>query len=508
MSELAPYEGDIEGVLLGDVREILQELIAVIDATSDRSIKLTKSGIPPKPLWKAVNERLLWADPESILYDWDEVDQVRFVYGLATGLTLVQPDAERILDVGPGADQFYFASPSRRAEMLLRAYVGVDEWDERCDARNHDGHRHNFGQTFRRDFLVDSSDLRQALLDALALSPDDAWVRADTLAMAITAARPELLISEDDDVPETPKGESDTEIRRLTEYWLYVAARFGLVDLARTPEVDLGVGGDRLFRVNELGRRLLDGTVGDVESAELQTALERKPFIVQPNNEVVFYREEADVGDEYLLRRIAEDPALAAWDEPVATYTVTRASVQRAVESGLDPTLLRERLLTRTRAEVPSTFRVLIEDVERSLGRLVLSQGLTAVELAGRVPRKKLESAGIAVFDSVAVVPWRLWGEFVRILGEEPTEGFRYPPEEPLARFEGNDLELVWPTLPAQARDLLVALELDGDPLTVQVDDAALARAAQHGWSPRAVAEALGYLTDGQLPKKLKAELK
>ena len=54
MSELAPYEGDIEGVLLGDVREILQELIAVIDATSDRSIKLTKRGIPPKPLWKAV----------------------------------------------------------------------------------------------------------------------------------------------------------------------------------------------------------------------------------------------------------------------------------------------------------------------------------------------------------------------------------------------------------------------------------------------------------------------
>lgn len=508
MTELTSYEGDIEGVLLGDVREILQELIAVIDATSDRSIKLTKSGIPPKPLWAAVNERLLWEDPKSILYDWDEVDQVRFVYGLATTLTLVQPDVERILDVGPGADQFYFASPSRRAEMLLRAYVGVEDWDERCDARNADGHRHNFGQTFRRDFLVDIVALRRALLDTLSRAPEDAWVAAETFAVALTGSRPELLISEDDDVPETPKGEADPELRRLTRYWLYLAARFGLVDLARTPEVDLGVGGNRLFRVNALGRRLLAGTVGEVESSELKEVLERRPFVIQPNNEVVFYREEADVGDEYLLRRIAESPALADWNEPVATYTVTRASVQRAVESGLDPALLRERLLGRARAEVPGTFRVLVEDVERSLGRLVLSQGLTAVELVGRIPRKKLTSAGIAVFGSVAVVPWRLWGEFVRIIGDEPTEGFRYPPEEPLARFEGASLEMVWPTLPVQSRDLLDALGPEGEPLTVTVDDAALARAAQHGYSPRAVAEALSYLTEGQLPKKLKAELK
>jgi hypothetical protein len=151
MRTLPAYDGPVEAPLRSSPDEILRELIGVIEAAQDKSIKLTKSGIPPKPLWAAVNDRLIWQDPKSVLYDWDEVDQIRFVYSLAARLLLVQPDGERELTVGPGADAFFFAAPSRRAQMLLNAYVDVVDWDERCDARNDQGHRYNFGQTFRRD---------------------------------------------------------------------------------------------------------------------------------------------------------------------------------------------------------------------------------------------------------------------------------------------------------------------------------------------------------------------
>jgi hypothetical protein len=133
---LAAYRGPVEGMLRSNDSEILRELLGVIEATRDKNIKLTKSGIPPKPLWSAINERLLWQDPKSVLYDWDEVDQVRFVYSLAEHLMLVHRGQERVLGVGPGADQFFLALPTRRAEMLMRAYMATEAWDERCDARN------------------------------------------------------------------------------------------------------------------------------------------------------------------------------------------------------------------------------------------------------------------------------------------------------------------------------------------------------------------------------------
>jgi hypothetical protein len=206
---LAAYRGPVEGMLRSNDSEILRELLGVIEATRDKNIKLTKSGIPPKPLWSAINERLLWQDPKSVLYDWDEVDQVRFVYSLAEHLMLVHRGQERVLGVGPGADQFFLALPTRRAEMLMRAYMATEAWDERCDARNEQGHRHNFGQTFRRDFLRSILALREVLIAVVATAPVEEWVLAASLATSISAAEPAMLISEDDEVPEVEEGEAD-----------------------------------------------------------------------------------------------------------------------------------------------------------------------------------------------------------------------------------------------------------------------------------------------------------
>ncbi len=507
VAPLETWDGDVEGVLLGDEAELLRELLAVVDATRDKSIKLTKSGIPPKPLWSAVNDRLIWQDPRSILYDWDEVDQVRFVYALGMALGLVHPDEERVLVVGPGADQFYLAGRTRRAEMLLRAYAGIDEWDERCDARNMQGHRQNFGQTFRRDFRVGAPEVRGALLDGLRGAPEQGWVLAETLALRVSLEAPDILLCEDDEPIAPIEDVSDPEIRRLVDYWLFQVARLGLVDLARI----VGAGeldGERVFRVTALGARLLGCRAWDADAEELAAVEALRPYVIQPNNDIVLYRHEADVGDEYLLHRIAEDAGVPDWEQPVATYRVTRGALNAAIEGGLDPRIVREHVLERCRAEAPPTFRTLLADAERGAGDVRVVPGFTVVELApgSEALAAELQAAGLRVARGLALVPWSRWGEFVALAGAEPSESFRYPAEEPLLIFDGDTLELAYLAKPLAARDLLDELGVDGD-AGAAVDDAALARIAPLGWSPRAVAEALEPLAES-MPRRLKNELK
>lgn len=507
MSTLPTYSGPIEGVLRGDVTELLHELIAVVDATRDKSIKLTKSGIPPKPLWSAVNDRIIWQDPKAILYDWDEVDQVRLIYCVAVNLALVQPDEERLLVVGPGADQFYLSAPTRRAEMLLRAYIDLDDWDERCDARNNQGHRQNFGQTFRRDFKVAIQDLRQELLAGLRLTPSEGWVYAEELAIAVTRANPDLLVCEDDEPLAAPDEGSDPEIARLVDYWLFLVARLGLVDLARGADGSER-DGERVYRLTPLGSRLLGSGTWSTDGVESAAVREQRPFIVQPNNDIVFYRPDGDAGDEYLLHRIAEDAGVPNWEEPVVTYRVTRHSLAAAVEGGLDPQIIRDRLVHRAKAQVPTTFLQLIADAERSLGSAVVIPGYTAVELedGSDALAASLDLLGFEVYGRFVMVPWRRWGEFVALAGGEPEQAFRYPSDEPLIAFDGDTAELQYLATPLAARDLLDSIGLDGN-ARVLIDEALLARLAFGGWSPRAVAEALEPLVE-TLPKRLRAELR
>jgi hypothetical protein len=443
-----------------------------------------------------------------LLHDWDEVDQIRLLYSLAGQLVLIQPDDERILSVGPGADEFFLASSSRRAEMLMRAYIDVVQWDERCDARNEDGHRQNFGQTFRREFLATLWTLRRALIDGLASSSDD-WTFAEAFACHLTVHSTDILISEGDEIPETLEGEADAEIERLVEYWLMLVARFGWVSLGRTPREDDGTGGRRLYKLTELGRTIIDGGTPDYASEE-EAVAEKKPFVVQPNNDIVFYREEGDIGDEYLLRRIASDLTLPGWDDPTATYHVTPDTLRRAFETGLDPDVLSRRLLERSKADVPATFLQLIKDAQRRLGNATITQGLAAVELdrPTKTILKTLAAANFAVYGTIALVPWRRWHEFETALATPVTENFRYGalPDredgdigEPLGSFDETILTMKWKALPMIARDLLDVAGGKGTPPEFELGEAAQGRLAQSGWTLKSIGEAVLPIV-GKLP--------
>src|SRR5699024_4546143 len=112
-------------------------------------------------------------------------------------------DLDRNIFVGVGADRFFFASPTRRASMLLRAWMEIENWDERCDARNEYGHRYHFGQTFRRDFTVVAPELRGEVIAALRGEQPGKWFRATDLAFRLNHQAPNLLVA-DGDAPELP----------------------------------------------------------------------------------------------------------------------------------------------------------------------------------------------------------------------------------------------------------------------------------------------------------------
>ncbi len=501
---VATYDGPVEGVLPGDNTEILRDLLAVIDACEDKRAQLTKAGLPPKPLWAAVNARLLWSDPRSILHDWDEADQVRFIYCLAQRLRLIAPNDERTMRIGPGADRFFLTTPSRRNAMLLRAYIDISDWDERCDARDGEGHRLNFGKTFRRDFAMDAEDVRQELIAALATLPVGEWMRSDALAVAVTERAPAILISEEDEPPLLEDGEADPEIQRLVDYWLYQAARFGWVDLARTPEVDIHSSAERLFRVNAEGVKTLTEPVRGNRDTELAAALETRPFLLQPNNVIAYYREEGTIGDEYLLRRVADAGDDFDWHQPVITVPVTPDSFRDAVDVGLDVITFESRVFERAKKKVPSVFKQLLSDNQRKRSAVSISTGFVAVELNGdKKVIRKLKKADFRVFGDVALIAFDLWDEFAEVLGFEPVEGFQYPAELPLGAIEDGELQLEWSALPIAARELLEALKLKGDPPAAELSEESVHDLAADGWTHSAIAEAVLPITGVAIPRWL-----
>ena len=500
MSWTAPSDSP-QIVLAADERELLYEIMAVVEVARSKRPKLTRSGIPPRPFWLAVNEEIVWQDPPSVLHDWDEADQVRFLYGLAFGVGALQVGDERAIEEGGAADVFFLASRVRRAEMLLRAYQRMEMWDERCDARDEEGNRYNFGQLFRRDFLYDPEDLRLALCRALAQTPEGGWYSAAALAEQLHAQAPDLLQSEDEAA--VSAAEVPAELRRLVHYWLMLANRLGWADLGRL-DADLPSEERRVYRVTRLGRAVLPDGLRNAPEWDGPRAAQR-PFVMQPNGDVVLYRDDADVGDEYLLRRVADEVRRPPLVDRVVTYRLSRERLEAAFEAGADPNLVERVLFARSRHEVPALLRVLLEDALRATESASVQRGLVAMEVPGLSDetRRAMVRAGLEVAGQVVLVSPAAWTRFVHILGHEPEEAFSYPTDEPLAVVEGDRVVLEWPLLPMVARDLLVALGVAGDPPTLTIDRKAVQGLQQGGWAPRAVAQAIRGLTGGPLPPAL-----
>ncbi|MBN1946537.1 MAG: hypothetical protein JW797_12760 [Bradymonadales bacterium] len=499
LPQFGVYDGPVEAPFQSTDQEVLADLLAVIRATALKPVCLTKAGIPPKPLWTAINRLLVWKDLNGILYDWEEADQVRFTYRLAEGLDLIRPDEEGWLHLGPGAEQFFLAGSYQRALLLRRAYFNLYDWDERCDARDTSGHRYNFGQAFRRDFIHDVQVLREFSFRYLKAIPHQAWVATVQLARALTTACPDLLLSEVCEPPEIGEDGVDPEILRFVNYWLSILSRFGWVDLARAIGDDAVTG--RLCRLTPLGWALIhEQPFADPEP---------EVFLIDDRMILELKAEATRVSDLFVTWRLGQPEEYPAADGPRA-LRLTRAGLHKAIQQGVD---LRDALgwvQRHCRTPLPPKLRAWEEDLLRARRMVSLVQNAVVLDLNGVEPamRESLRQVGFRFQGDLLVVAGPEVPVLFSMLGGEPEEGFDYPPDEPYARWKpGPALEMIYTELPLLHRDLLLALGIQGDPATITFTRSNLAPLFEKGWTLQEVLDALQALTLKPVPGRIKKQI-
>ena len=488
------FDGKVQARFQASDQEILQDLMAVLEAVQLKPVRLTKSGIPPKPLWGALNQRLVWRDPTSILHDWEEVDQVRFVYRIASNLDLVRPDSEGWLQIGPGADQFFLSSPVERAAMLRLAHHAIEDWDERCDARDEEGHRYNFGQAYRRDFVHDIFDLRDAAWSCVNLVPEG-WVETTFLAKKLSDEIPDLLLSEVCEPAPLDDNGVDPEILRFVNYWLTLYARFGWADIARAPGDDAN---QRLCRLTPLGLQLIHG--------KSWTETDEKPVAIDQSLLLTIAADGGQVTDRYVASRLGAKLKTKD-DEVLGLFQLSHDSLTAAAQSGADLESQIAWLAARTESPLPERLKALVGQVQAGCGQVRIIQNVVAVELDPNATEqsKGLQGEGFLLSDTLAVAAGRRVPSLLATAGGDPAEGFRYPTEEPLAVWKaGTTLRLEYSALPLQQRMLLLRLGVEGDPLSVTLTAELLAELKGEGWTADSLSFALTSLTQKKLPGKLK----
>jgi hypothetical protein len=496
-SELTAYEGEVEAVFEAAERELLEDLFAVVEAVNLKPVRLTKSGIPPKPLWAAINQRLVWKDPPSVLHDWDEVDQVRLAYSLSMQLDLIRPNGELWLETGPGADGFFTVSPARRARLVRRAYLAVLDWDERCDARNQEGSRHNFGRAYRRDFVHDVVAMREVLLGGLARFPVRGWVRLQALAWQLSEEVPDLLLSEVCPPAEVDEEGLDPEKLRFLSYWFTLLGRFGWVDMAQMVGEPAKSG--RLCRLTPLGAALVHGVP--------YTAPAEPPLGVGVDGRFTL-PSRPSVAARYVVRALGR--VVSGGRSRRSTYQLDPGSLGDAVARGCDLARLRAWLLERAEP-LPSEVAGWLE---AALGppaavRLVASAAAVEVDPADTERVRALEQAGFRVVEGLAVADHLALPALYEAVGGEPFEGFDYPPDEPLGMWKsGPTFHLFYSELPLQHRELLVALEPEGDPPALRFTREKLARLAERGWTLDGLVQALTTLAEKGPSARVLAQLR
>ncbi|MCA9562864.1 MAG: hypothetical protein KC561_05205 [Myxococcales bacterium] len=491
------HEGQITAEFLSTEEEILKDLYAVCQAVQLKPVSLTKSGIPPKPLWNAINQRLVWADPDEVMYDWEEVDQVRFTYALALELNLVGPDEEGWLKIDSGADAFFLTDSVNRAKLLRRAYINLFDWDERSDARNDKGHRYQFGKAYRREFVFGVSMLREAALETLE-NLGEKWTHTTHAAVELSESAPELLISDSCELPEIGGEGFDPEKLRFVNYFFSLLGRFGWVDIARAP----GESPDhRLVRLTPVGNGLIHG------SAVAKTA--NPSFSIDEELTLELSGESVSIADEFVGHRIGTALPTRR-DAERKIFHVTAESLQRALESGADLRLALEYLKSRLPGALPARLSQQVEDLIGGFNDITYVRRACALEVdrEDRATLENMTQAGFVVSGRLCVAAGPRVGKLLDRTKGEPEDGFHYPTDIPLAQWVKSTgaLKLLWEELPLQHRDLILQLFEEGGP--VEFTEKNLAPLKDDGWTASTLLGALGELTLKSPPDAVKKLIK
>lgn len=212
----------------------------------------------------------------------------------------------------------------------------------------------------------DPTAARKRLVAHLAECPLDTWLSIESFLQHVYAVDPYLLVSRDDLVRQGGvKGLRDFSARWMSNEGGLLANMISHA-LLWLGVVDLGsdaAGKPVAFRITAAGARL----IGHAEALP-ESERQGKPFVVQPNFEVMVMAPEARA-----IWRLLLCTDLARHDL-VSVYRLTKESVLRARAGGLNPEDLQEFLSSNSRKALPQNVRQCINDWARGYKRTLLEK--------------------------------------------------------------------------------------------------------------------------------------
>jgi len=212
----------------------------------------------------------------------------------------------------------------------------------------------------------DPTTARKHLVAQLAQCPLETWLSIESFLQHVYAVDPYLLVSRDELVRQHGvKGLRDFNARWMSNEGALLASMISGA-LLWMGAVDLGkdrAGKPVAFRITQAGARLFNHPQAQPENEPA-----RKPFLVQPNFEILILAPEARALWTVLLC------ADLARHDRVSVYTLNKESVLRARASGLSPGELQEFLTSHSQKAVPQNVLQCISDWARGYKRTLLEK--------------------------------------------------------------------------------------------------------------------------------------
>jgi hypothetical protein len=349
-----------QAVTAADVRLLERFLLIMMALGQDGLLEVIPSG----GLNKASLARIAkWRDPKDKFEGawreehWPYVSFLRRV-GEGAGLLRVGADA-RLRPTGAALD-WMRQPPTERTRRLLEGWV-ASAWDELASF---------LGIKVQRGYSRDLPATKRAILRLLGQVPADQWIALDDFAAAVKALEPDFA---------RPDGRYDT-------WGLLNYARQPLDGFERWDEVegqqlrvivtgtlhwlgltDLGISGKEIvsFRVNPLGAALLASGPAPAEAPA-------EALIVQPNFEVVA----PALATPYARFQIGRIAARNPGGDDTEIYTLTRKSIQNALERGISLDDMLRFMYEQSERELPQNVVATLREWAGQHGQVRLRRGV------------------------------------------------------------------------------------------------------------------------------------
>jgi hypothetical protein len=314
----------------------------------DVALNLHNNELPKRAL-KRLNEQYLHPDdPERDGF------YIGMVLHFADSLSLLHVDeATRRMSAGPRAVDWVKLSFGAQARRLFALWLEDRRWFEPTTQ-------------FYIWRTPDPTRARKQLVAHLRECPLDTWVSLDSFLSHVQAKTPYLLYTQD----ELVRYMGVAALRDFTTRWMSNEGAL-LVSMLTTTlfwlgAVDIGrdaAGTPVAFRLTGAGARLIEHAAAPAEAEPPRRAL-----LVQPNFEVLVMHPDSRAVWHLLLS------ADLVRHDRVSVYVLSKASVLRARESGLNGPQIQEFLATHSQKAVPQNVVQSITDWSRSYKRAILQK--------------------------------------------------------------------------------------------------------------------------------------